>query len=80
MNPGGRAVSRAEAERAFVACRYVLGARGSQLLKGLFTPSPDACRLADALSHEERTRRATALAEGLKPIVEALSRVTFEWH
>ncbi len=80
MNPESHHGRRAAVERAFVACRYALGARRSLLLKGLCNPSSDACRLADALSQNERDRRAMALAEGLKPIVEALTRVTFEWR
>ena len=71
---------RAAIDRAFVAFRYTLGARRSLLLKGLFNPSPEACQLANALSHNERTRRALALAEGLKSIVEALNMVLLEWH
>jgi len=71
---------RAAVERAFVAFRYALGSRRAQLLKGLCQPCPGACRLADALGHNERMHRAGALAEGLKPIVKALDKMRVNCH
>ncbi len=75
MPEGGAGhTQRAALERAYIAFRYMLGARRTHLLKGLFNPALEACRLADTLSHNERSRRALALAEGLRPIVEALNK------
>jgi len=71
---------RAAVECAFVAVRYALGVRQTFLLCGLSTPSPAACHLANALGQSERIRRASALAEGLKPVVEALDRMRFNCH
>jgi len=71
---------RAAVERAFVAFRYALGVRRSMLLSGLFNPSPAACHMADALGQNERLRRAAALAEGLKPVVEALNKMELDCH
>jgi len=67
-------VERASAERAFVAVRYALGHRRAQLLAGLADPCPSAHRLAEALGHTDRNRRARSLAAELKPIVEALDK------
>jgi hypothetical protein len=64
--------SRHVAERAYVATRYVLGARQSQLLAGLFEPGPPTRKLAQALGHRDRTERAQLLALDLRPIIEAL--------
>jgi hypothetical protein len=72
-------MERAAIERAFVAFRYLLGARRTQLLEGLCSPALDACRLANALCHNERHRRALVLADGLKPIVEALRKARPRW-
>ncbi len=60
------------AERAYVAIRYALGARQSQLLAGLFEPGRPAHNLAQALGHRDRTERARILAIDLRPIIEAL--------
>ncbi len=60
------------AERAYVAIRYVLGARQSQLISGLFEPGPAARKLARALGHHDRLERAQILALDLRPIVGAL--------
>jgi len=79
-NPAAVPNQRAAAERAFVAFRYALGSRRSELLEGLCTPCAGACRLADALGHNERMHRAEALAEGLKPIVKALDKMRVNCH
>lgn len=68
-NPGE---PRHVAERAYVAVRYALGARQSQLLAGLFEPGLPARNLAQALGHRDRAERARVLALDLRPIIEAL--------
>ena len=74
--PGvGSDVERATVERAFVAVRYALGQRPPQVLRRLLAASPEAKRLAQALSHDDRRERARALAADLRPIVEALDRM-----
>lgn len=63
------------AERAYVAIRYVLGARQSRLLAGLFEPGPFARNLAQTLGHHDRSERARILALDLRPIIEALDDI-----
>jgi hypothetical protein len=58
-------------ERAFVAVRYLLGAR-SDLVGGLATPGEQALLLARRFSASNQRDRARALASELIPIVGAL--------
>ena len=67
--------SRHAAERAYVAVRYVLGARQSQLLDGLCEPGLGALGLAQALGHRDRSERARVLALDLTPIIKALDSI-----
>ncbi len=68
-------VERSSIERAFVAVRYALGQRQPKLLERLCDPGPAALRLAHALGHNDRHRRALTLAADLRPVVEALNKM-----
>ena len=63
-------------ERAFVAVRYFLGARG-ELSLPLGSPSPAAEALAAALDDPDRQKRAEALAAELGHVVRALEARTY---
>jgi hypothetical protein len=55
--------------RAFVAISYVLGERGEALLA---LAPPDGRELSEALTREDRERRAVLLARELVSVVRAL--------
>jgi hypothetical protein len=59
-------------ERAFVAMRYFLGARGKGLAEPLGAPGPAAAELALALDDEDRSRRAERLASEIGHVARAL--------
>jgi hypothetical protein len=59
-------------ERAFVALRYFVGARGDDLALPLGTPSPAVRETLARLRHEDRQRRAEALAVEVGRVVRAL--------
>jgi hypothetical protein len=59
-------------ERAFVAMRYFLGARGADLAAPLASPTRAADELALALQDENRTRRAERLANEIGQVARAL--------
>jgi hypothetical protein len=59
-------------ERAFVACCYFLGARGDDLAAPLGPPSPVVLETLARLRHEDRQRRAEALAVEVGRVVRAL--------
>ncbi|HVJ14774.1 MAG TPA: hypothetical protein VM686_05010 [Polyangiaceae bacterium] len=63
-------------ERAFVAVRYFLGARG-ELALPLDPPSPQAAGLAAELEAPDRQKRAEVLASELGQVVRALEARTF---
>ncbi len=63
-------------ERAFVALRYFVGARGDDLASPL---GPESAVVAEALArlrHEDRQRRAEALAVEVGRVVRALDART----
>ena len=64
-------------ERAFVAMRYFLGARGPELENALEAPCPEARSLARDLEHSDRQRRADVLASELGHVVRALEARTY---
>jgi len=59
-------------ERAFVAVRYFLGARGGDLAAPLRSRSPLAVELGERLAHADRARRAETLAVEIGRVVRAL--------
>jgi hypothetical protein len=59
-------------ERAFVAMRYFLGARGADLAAPLAAPAGAADELALALQDENRVRRAERLANEIGQVARAL--------
>lgn len=59
-------------ERAFVAFRYFLGARGGEVAAALEAPSAAAGELAAALEHPDRQRRAEILAGEIGQVGRAL--------
>jgi hypothetical protein len=59
-------------ERAFVAMRYFLGARGSDLAEPLGAPTRAAEELVVALQDEHRARRAERLASEVGQVARAL--------
>ncbi|HEV8245545.1 MAG TPA: hypothetical protein VGP93_07245 [Polyangiaceae bacterium] len=59
-------------ERAFVAVRYFLGARGTDLAEALDQPSTTAQALASELNDPDRQMRAQVLASELGHVVRAL--------
>ena len=63
-------------ERAFVAMRYFLGARG-ELSAPLGSPAPAADALAGALDDPDRQKRAEVLAVELGHVVRALEARTY---
>ncbi len=65
-----------EFQRAFVAVRYFLGARGAGL--GAPLGEADAAKLTEKrLAHPDRERRAEALAAEVGRVVRALEARTF---
>ena len=73
-----RPVSRRDPafERAFVAVRYFLGARG-ELAAPLDPPSAAAEALCAELEHPDRQKRAEVLAGELGQVVRALEARTY---
>jgi hypothetical protein len=63
-------------ERAFVAVRYFIGARGGDLAAPLGSASPVAAETLARLRHEDRRRRAEALAVEVGRVVRALDART----
>jgi hypothetical protein len=59
-------------ERAFVAMRYFVGARGDDLAAALGEQSPVVAEALTRLRHEDRQRRAEALAAEVGRVVRAL--------
>jgi hypothetical protein len=59
-------------ERAFVAMRYFIGARGDDLAEPLGPSSPVAVETLGRLRNEDRQRRAEALAVEVGRVVRAL--------
>jgi hypothetical protein len=59
-------------QRAFVAVRYFLGARGEGLAAPLGGAAPAAATLEAKLAHPDRARRAEVLASEIGLIVRAL--------
>lgn len=59
-------------ERAFVALRYFLGERGAELAAPLGAESPVVAETLARLRHEDRQRRAEALAVEVGRVVRAL--------
>lgn len=66
-----------EFQRAFVAVRYFLGARGEDLATPLGAAAVDGRALAERLSHPDRQRRAEVLASEVGLVVRALEARTF---
>jgi hypothetical protein len=61
-----------EYQRAFVAVRYFLGARGENLSAPLGPDAPFAKTVEAKLEHPDRTRRAEVLASEIGLVVRAL--------
>ena len=61
-----------EYQRAFVAVRYFLGARGEGLSAPLGQDAPFARALEAKLEHPDRMRRAEVLASEIGLVVRAL--------
>ncbi len=59
-------------ERAFVAIRYFLGARGEELGRPLGEPAPEAAATLRRIGGADRQRRAEALAVEVGRVVRAL--------
>ncbi len=59
-------------QRAFVAMRYFLGARGAELAAPLPAPARAGDELALALQDENRARRAERLANEIGQVARAL--------
>jgi hypothetical protein len=59
-------------QRAFVAMRYFLGARGDALGAPLGVGARAAAELESKLAHPDRTRRAEVLASEVGLVVRAL--------
>jgi hypothetical protein len=59
-------------QRAFVAVRYFLGARGEGLAAPLGPESTTGAALEHKLAHPDRTRRAEVLASEVGLVVRAL--------
>jgi hypothetical protein len=65
-----------EFERAFVAVRYFVGARGEDLAAPLGASSPTVVETLSRLRVEDRQRRAEALAAEVGRVVRALDART----
>jgi uncharacterized heparinase superfamily protein len=63
-------------ERAFIALRYFVGARGDDLAAPLGGESTVAAETLARLRHEDRQRRAEALAVEVGRVVRALDART----
>ncbi len=61
-----------EYQRAFVAVRYFLGARGEHLSAPLGARAAIGAALETKLAHPDRTRRAEVLASEIGLVVRAL--------
>jgi hypothetical protein len=61
-----------EFQRAFLALRYFLGARGAELAAPLGTATPEAESLLARLDHPDKTRRAEALAGEVGQVLRTL--------
>jgi hypothetical protein len=72
MSLPGPARFEPDFERAFVAMRYFVGARGADLAEPLGPSSPVAAETLGRLRHEDRQRRAEALAVEVGRVVRAL--------
>lgn len=59
-------------QRAFVAVRYFLGARGDGLAAPLGSEASAGALLEQKLAHPDRTRRAEVLASEVGLVVRAL--------
>jgi hypothetical protein len=59
-------------QRAFVAVRYFLGARGVDLAAPLGEAAVHGHNLAERLAHADRQRRAEVLASEVGNVVRAL--------
>jgi hypothetical protein len=59
-------------QRAFLALRYFLGARGAELLAPLGSPTAEARAVLARLDHADRARRAEALALEVGQVLRAL--------
>jgi hypothetical protein len=64
-------------ERALIAVRYFLGARGNELGEALDRPSDVALDLALRLEDPDKARRAQVLAVELGHVVRALEARTY---
>ena len=64
-------------QRAFVAVRYFLGARGDDLAAPLGDAAVHGQKLAERLAHADRQRRAEVLASEVGHVVRALEARTF---
>ena len=67
----------AEFQRAFVAVRYFLGARGVDLAAPLGETAVHGHHLAERLAHADRQRRAEVLASEVGNVVRALEARTY---
>ena len=64
-------------QRAFVAVRYFLGARGVDLAAPLGDAAVHGHKLAERLAHADRQRRAEVLAGEVGHVVRALEARAF---
>ncbi|HEY6727394.1 MAG TPA: hypothetical protein VI197_25340 [Polyangiaceae bacterium] len=69
--PPGSSTPDPAVARAYVACGYLLGRRGDELLAGLAGATANV-PLATALSHPNRTERARVLATALAEVARAV--------
>jgi hypothetical protein len=61
-----------EFQRAFLAVRYFLGARGAELAAPLRSPAAEARAMLARLDHPDRARRAETLALEVGQVLRAL--------
>ncbi|HEY3500746.1 MAG TPA: hypothetical protein VGK73_38910 [Polyangiaceae bacterium] len=73
----GARLEQPEFQRAFLALRYLLGARGPELGSPLAALTPEARAVLERLEHPDRARRAEALAVEIGQVVRALSKRAF---
>jgi hypothetical protein len=59
-------------QRAFLAVRYFLGARGAELAAPLRSPAAEARAVLARFDHPDRARRAEALALEVGQVLRAL--------
>lgn len=69
--PAGSVTPGAAVARAYVACGYLLGRRGDELVAGL-AGDPAKVALATELSHPNQAERARVLAAALAEVARAL--------